>query len=70
MYWIAVALGWLYPGSVPSKVYQMTAGGADALPVRRYAELALPTVLVVLATGVLTALAELRSLSSVVDTTI
>ena len=41
---------------------------ADALPVRRYAELALPTVLVVLATGVLTALAEFRSLSSVVDT--
>ena len=40
----------------------------DAVPVRRYAELALPTVLVVLATGVLTALAEFRSLSSVVDT--
>ena len=35
---------------------------------RRYAELALPTVLVVLATGVLTALAEFRSLSAVLDT--
>jgi len=40
----------------------------DAVPVRRYAELALPTVLVVLATGVLTALAEFRSLSAVLDT--
>ena len=39
-----------------------------AVPVRRYAELALPTVLVVLATGILTALAEFRSLSSVLDT--
>ena len=41
---------------------------AEAVPVRRYAELALPTVLVVLATGVLTALAEFRSLSAVLDT--
>jgi len=41
---------------------------ADAVPVRRYAELALPTVLVVLATGVLTALSEFRSLSAVLDT--
>lgn len=41
---------------------------ADAVPVRRYAELALPTVLVVLATGVLTALAEFKSLSAVLDT--
>lgn len=40
----------------------------DAVPVRRYAELALPTVLVVLATGVLTALSELRSVSAVFDT--
>ena len=40
----------------------------DAVPVRRYAELALPTVLVVLATGVLTALAEFKSLSAVLDT--
>jgi copper transport protein len=41
---------------------------ASAVPVRRYAELALPTVLVVLGTGVLTALAEFDSFSSVVDT--
>ena len=41
---------------------------ADAVPVRRYAELALPTVLVVLATGVLTALAEFKSLSAVLET--
>jgi copper transport protein len=41
---------------------------AGAVPVRRYAELALPTVLVVLGTGVLTALAEFDSLSSLVDT--
>ena len=41
---------------------------AAAVPVRRYAELALPTVLVVLGTGILTALAEFQSFSSVVDT--
>jgi copper transport protein len=41
---------------------------ASAVPVRRYAELALPTVLVVLGTGVLTALAEFDSLSPLVDT--
>jgi copper transport protein len=41
---------------------------ASAMPVRRYAELALPTVLVVLGTGVLTALAEFDSLSSLVGT--
>jgi copper transport protein len=40
----------------------------EAVPVRRYAELAFPTVLVVLGTGVLTALAEFRDLSSVLDT--
>jgi copper transport protein len=43
-------------------------GSAAAVPVRRYAELALPTALVVLGTGVLTALAEFRDLSSVLDT--
>ena len=41
---------------------------AEAVPVRRYAELALPTVLVVLGTGVVNALAEFRDLSSVLDT--
>jgi copper transport protein len=41
---------------------------AAAVPVRRYAELALPTVLIVLGTGILTALAEFQSLSSLVDT--
>jgi copper transport protein len=40
----------------------------EAVPVRRYAELALPTVLVVLGTGVISALAEFRDLSSVLDT--
>jgi copper transport protein len=45
-----------------------TMRSASAVPVRRYAELALPTVLVVLGTGVLTALAEFDSLSSLVDT--
>ncbi len=44
------------------------ARARDPLPVRRYSELALPTVLVVLATGILTALAEFRNLASVVDT--
>jgi putative copper export protein len=43
-------------------------GSAASVPVRRYAELALPTVLVVLGTGVLTALAEFRDLSSVLET--
>ncbi len=40
----------------------------DAIPVRRYSRLALPTVLVVLASGALTALAEFRSVGSVLDT--
>jgi copper transport protein len=40
----------------------------EAVPVRRYAELALPTVLVVLGTGAISALAEFRDLSSVLDT--
>ena len=40
----------------------------ESVPVRRYAELALPTVLVVLGTGVITALAEFRNVSSVLDT--
>jgi copper transport protein len=40
----------------------------EAVPVRRYAELALPTVLVVLGTGVISALAEFRDVSSVLDT--
>lgn len=44
------------------------ARSRDAVPVRRYSELALPTVLVVLATGILTALAEFRNLASVLDT--
>jgi copper transport protein len=44
------------------------ARSRGALPVRRYAELALPTVLVVLGTGALSALAEFRDLSSVFDT--
>jgi copper transport protein len=43
-------------------------GSAASVPVRRYAELALPTVLVVLGTGALTALAEFRDLPSVLDT--
>lgn len=38
------------------------------IPVRRYAALALPTVLVVLGSGALTALAEFHSLASVFDT--
>lgn len=43
------------------------ARSRDAIPVRRYADLALPTVLVVLGTGVLSALAELRNLDALVD---
>jgi copper transport protein len=45
-----------------------TLRSSGAIPIRRYAELALPTVFVVLGTGVLTALAEFQSFSSVVDT--
>jgi copper transport protein len=44
------------------------ARSRGAVPVRRYAELAFPTVLVVLGTGALSALAEFRDLSSVLDT--
>lgn len=41
---------------------------SGVVPIRRYAELALPTVLVVLGTGILTALAEFDSFASLVDT--
>src|SRR5439155_22494084 len=43
-------------------------GAALAAAARRYSRLALPTVAVILVSGVLTALAEFRSLGQLVDT--
>src|SRR5262249_37277650 len=63
---LLAAAAWI--GALVHLVLVALRGRAGEVPVRRYSQLALPTVLVVLASGVLTAFGEFRSVSAAFHT--